>query len=70
MATAVFSIAKLGRHVGAEITGIDLSQPLDDATFAGVSDAFFENQVPLLATSQDRCSLFQERVQPDCMSAM
>jgi len=43
--TAVISIAKLGRHLGAEITGIDLSQPLDDATFAKVSHAFFENQV-------------------------
>jgi len=41
----VISITKLGRHLGAEITGIDLSQPLDDATFAEVSQAFFENQV-------------------------
>lgn len=41
----MISIAKLGRHLGAEITGVDLSQPLDDATFAQVSDAFFEHQV-------------------------
>jgi len=41
----VISIAKLGRHLGAEIAGIDLSQPLDDATFARVSEAFFEHQV-------------------------
>ena len=38
-------IQKLGRHLGAEIAGVDLSQPLDDATFAGISEAFFEHQV-------------------------
>ena len=42
---SVVSIAKLGRHLGAEITGVDLSQPLDDATFKTVADAFFEHQV-------------------------
>ena len=41
----MISIAKLGKHLGAEISGIDLSQPLDDATFAEVSAAFFEHQV-------------------------
>ena len=41
----MISIRKLGRHLGAEIAGVDLSQPLDDAGFARISDAFFENQV-------------------------
>jgi len=41
----VVSIAKLGRHLGAEISGVDLSQPLDEATFRTVSDAFFAHQV-------------------------
>lgn len=41
----MISIAKLGRHLGAEITGLALSRPLDDATFAEVSAAFFEHQV-------------------------
>ncbi|MCK9508919.1 MAG: TauD/TfdA family dioxygenase [Pigmentiphaga sp.] len=38
-------IVKTGEKFGAEITGIDLSKPLDDATFKQVHDAFFENQV-------------------------
>ncbi len=41
----MISIAKLGKHLGAEITGIDLAQPLEDAAFARVSEAFFEHQV-------------------------
>jgi taurine dioxygenase len=41
----VFSVRKLGKRLGAEISGIDLSQPPDDATFARISDAFFEHQV-------------------------
>ncbi len=43
--TDMISIAKLGERLGAEISGIDLSKPLDDATFARVSDAFFTHQV-------------------------
>jgi taurine dioxygenase len=41
----VISIRKLGGHLGAEIAGVDLAQPLDERTFARVSDAFFEHQV-------------------------
>lgn len=41
----MISIAKLGVHLGAEITGVDLAQSLDDATFKEISDAFFEHQV-------------------------
>ena len=41
----MFNVNRIGRHLGAEISGIDLSQPLDDATFARVADAFFDNEV-------------------------
>jgi taurine dioxygenase len=41
----VISVTKLGKHLGAEISGVDLSRPQDDDTFARLSDAFFENQV-------------------------
>jgi hypothetical protein len=41
----VISIRKLGRRVGAEIAGVDLSRPLDDGAFARISDAFFEHHV-------------------------
>jgi taurine dioxygenase len=41
----VISIRKLGSQLGAEISGVDLSQPLDEPAFARVSEAFFEHQV-------------------------
>ena len=39
------TVKRIGKHLGAEISGIDLSQPLDDATFARIRDAFFEHEV-------------------------
>ena len=41
----MISIRRLGKHLGAEILGVDLAQPLDDAMFGRISDAFFEHQV-------------------------
>jgi taurine dioxygenase len=41
----VISIRKSGKPLGAEISGVELSQHLDDGTFARISDAFFEHQV-------------------------
>ena len=41
----MITITRLGKHLGARITGVDLSRPLDDATFAAVSQAFFEHEV-------------------------
>ena len=41
----MISVTRIGRHCGARITGVDLSKPLDDNTFAQVSDAFFDNEV-------------------------
>jgi taurine dioxygenase len=41
----VISVSKLGKHLGAEISGVDLSRPPDDDTFSRISEAFFENQV-------------------------
>ena len=38
-------VTKLGERLGAEISGVDLSRPLDDATFADVAKAFFDNEV-------------------------
>ena len=36
---------RLGKHFAAEISGVDLSKPLDDETFAQVAKAFFDNEV-------------------------
>jgi taurine dioxygenase len=41
----MIAINKLGRHLGAEISGVDLAQPMDDNTFAKISRAFFDNEV-------------------------
>jgi taurine dioxygenase len=41
----VITVTRIGKHLGAEISGIDLSKPLDDGTFAQVEKAFFDHQV-------------------------
>ena len=38
-------IGRLSEALGAEIVGIDLSQPMDDETFARVNEAFLAHQV-------------------------
>lgn len=44
----MISITKIGKHLGAEILGVDLSRPLDDAVFTMIADAFFEHQVVVI----------------------
>lgn len=39
------TVTKLTAALGAEISGVDLNQPLDDATFKFVHDALVEHQV-------------------------
>ena len=41
----MISVRKIGKHLGAEISGVDLSRPLDESAFARISNAFFEHQV-------------------------
>jgi taurine dioxygenase len=41
----MIQVTKLGERLGAEISGVDLSRPLDDAAFAEVAKAFFDNEV-------------------------
>jgi taurine dioxygenase len=41
----MITINRIGKHLGAEISGVDLSKPLDDNTFAQVANAFFDNEV-------------------------
>ena len=48
----MISVRKLGRHLGAEIAGVDLSRPLDDDGFARIADAFFEHQVVVFRDQQ------------------
>src|SRR3954470_1922143 len=41
----MITVTRIGKHCGAEISGVDLSKPLDDNTFAQVANAFFDNEV-------------------------
>ena len=43
--TQEVEVIRLGRHLGAEIRGVDLSRPLDDETFNQIARTFFENEV-------------------------
>jgi taurine dioxygenase len=48
----MITVNRLGTHIGATITGVDLSKPLDDDTFAQVSRAFFDNEVVVFPGQQ------------------
>jgi len=50
--TSAPQIRPLGQALGSEVLGIDLSQPLDDATFAWVANEFAEHPV-LVFRDQD-----------------
>ena len=46
------AVIKRGAHLGAEITGVDLTQPPDESDFTFIEGAFVENQV-LVFRDQD-----------------
>ena len=41
----MITVNRTGTHLGAEISGVDLSRELDGDTFAQVAKAFFDNEV-------------------------
>ena len=41
----MITVTRIGKHVGAEISGVDLSKPLDNNTFTQIAKAFFDNEV-------------------------
>jgi taurine dioxygenase len=41
----MISVKRIGKRFAAEISGVDLSAPLNDDTFAQVAKAFFDNEV-------------------------
>ena len=41
----MITVHRIGKHLGAEISGVDLSQEIDSDTFAQVANAFFDNEV-------------------------
>lgn len=41
----MITVKRIGKHIGAEISGADLSKPLTDDTFEQIANAFFDNEV-------------------------
>lgn len=41
----MITVTRIGKNFAAEISGVDLSQPLDDNTFSQIANAFFDNEV-------------------------
>ena len=41
----MIQVKPMTQHIGAEISGVDLTTPLDDATFAQIANAFFKHEV-------------------------
>lgn len=48
LADAPFEVNRLGRHLGAEITGLDLTKSLEDRTFRALEAALIQNKVIFL----------------------
>ncbi len=44
----MITVTRIGKHLGAEISGVDLSKPLDNNTFTQIAKAFFDNEVVFL----------------------
>ncbi|MEN3353989.1 MAG: taurine dioxygenase, partial [Betaproteobacteria bacterium] len=44
----MITVTKIGKHLGAQISDVDLSKTLDDDTFAQFAKAFFDNEVVFL----------------------
>lgn len=41
----MITVTRIGKHIGAEISGVDLTQPLANDAFAQIAKAFFDNEV-------------------------
>jgi taurine dioxygenase len=52
MSSIALRVQRTGLHLGAEISGVDLSRPLAAETFATVAQAFFANQVVVFRDQQ------------------
>jgi alpha-ketoglutarate-dependent taurine dioxygenase len=44
----MIAVRRVGRHLGAEISGVELSGPVTESAFAEIARAFFENGVVFL----------------------
>jgi len=62
--TLSLAVRRLSSSIGAEISGIDLSRPLDDATFKAIHDVWLANEVILFrgqSLDEDQQIAFAQR---------
>ena len=52
MERAGVTVTRVGANLGAEITGVDLRQPLPDEAFRAIEDALVENEL-IIFRNQD-----------------
>jgi len=45
-------VDKVGTYLGCELSGIDLTQPIDEETFAEINDAFVDNEVLIIPNQE------------------
>ena len=41
----MITVHRIGKHLGAEISGVDLSRPLSDDQFSKIAAAFYDSEV-------------------------
>jgi taurine dioxygenase len=58
-ATEIMKITKLKEHIGAEVTGIDLCEPIDEATRQRIYDAVVDNVVLVIRGQQFSAAQYQ-----------
>jgi taurine dioxygenase len=71
LSSSNFSTRALAPAIGAEIIGVDLSQPMDEPTFAKVLDTWHRNNIILLRDqhlTEDEQVRFGERFGPPAVS--
>src|SRR5258706_16463963 len=57
--TATFKVTKLKEHIGAEVTGIDLREPVDAATRKRLNDAAVDNVVLVIRDQKFTAAQYQ-----------
>jgi len=48
----MITVNRIGKHIGAEISGVDLTRPLTDEMFEQIAKIFFDNEVAFFRNQQ------------------
>jgi taurine dioxygenase len=62
------TVRKIAHALGAEVSGVDISRPIDDQTFSEINRAFLENCVLVFhdqpLTREQQVAFSSARIQP------